>query len=625
MFTILKDRKLELRPEKRNLVLGVIMYTYKTIIFDLDGTLFKTDTIFVDAVYQLCQSREIELIDKKKITKLIGKTSFEVCQELFGGNLGRDEIEGIRTELRTNEDKIFARSAQLYDGVKEILTLLKNDGYTLGLCTNDSNEYVNRILGHFNIKQHFDIIKYRVDGLEKYQLIKQILEESACCSAIVVGDTNVDFEAAEEVRCISIGVSYGYGENDYQKFDFVANNPLDIYRTVKNINGVYKEIANQILSRKQGNKPIIVGINGVDTSGKSTFTKGLERYIFKTGFKSQIVAIDDFHNPSHIRNKEKDPVISYYNNAFDIKKIEDELMKPIAANGVIDKELLLLDIEKNEFTNRKRYIVDEDTIILFEGVLLYRAPLNQYFDLRIFIDITFDEVLVRAVKRDANLFGDAIIERYNNKYIPIQKLYFKQNAPKELSDIIIDNNDYCNPKVIKQPNLNKSADILFKLEDIEEKHLCEIDKMAEDNETREMLGVFTVSSLNDFTLKNNISKAIINKNNEFIGVVELFNISWRNRRAELSIAIKPQMRERGYGCAAINKMLEIAFVEHGIYRVHLRVIETNIKAINLYKKVGFIQEGVCRGESLRKGKFANQIQMSILPLEWIKNINSKLE
>lgn len=64
-------------------------------------------------------------------------------------------------------------------------------------------------------------------------------------------------------------------------------------------------------------------------------------------------------------------------------------------------------------------------------------------------------MIKRAVKRDANLFGDTIIEKYKNKYIPIQKLYIERNAPEDKSDIIIDNNDYCNPKIIKQPDLNQ--------------------------------------------------------------------------------------------------------------------------------------------------------------------------
>lgn len=74
---------------------------------------------------------------------------------------------------------------------------------------------------------------------------------------------------------------------------------------------------------------------------------------------------------------------------------------------------------------------------------------------KIFLDISFDEVLKRAAKRDLSLLGKDVIEKYNNKYIPIPKLYIEKYNPKILSDIIIDNNDYWNPKIIKHPNDNR--------------------------------------------------------------------------------------------------------------------------------------------------------------------------
>jgi RimJ/RimL family protein N-acetyltransferase len=254
--------------------------------------------------------------------------------------------------------------------------------------------------------------------------------------------------------------------------------------------------------------------------------------------------------------------------------------------------------------------------VLFEGVLLYREPLNQYFDLRIFIDISFEEVLNRACKRDSSLFQD-VTQRYNNKYIPIQKLYMKQYNPKEQSDIVIDNNDYWNPIFIKCNNIHNTEIARIQLEELREEHLHEIGKMLEDDEAREMLGVISQPVLSDYKGKNNISYAILNVENEFVGIVELFDISWKNRRGELSIVIKSQMRGHHFGYDAIYEILKIAFIEYGMNRIWLRVLETNQKAINLYKKVGFLKEGICREESLRNGEFINQIQMSILAKDWI--------
>ena len=45
-------------------------------------------------------------------------------------------------------------------------------------------------------------------------------------------------------------------------------------------------------------------------------------------------------------------------------------------------------------------------------------------------------------------------------------------------------------------------------------------------------------------------------------------------------------------------------------KISLTVVETNIKAINLYKKYGFIEEGVLRNDRLHKdGSYYNTIIM----------------
>lgn len=594
------------------------MFNYKTIIFDLDGTLFKADIVFINAIQQICKSRGIELADKESIVRLIGEPATVICRRIFGESLSDEEVQAIRRELRKIEDEIISDAGMLYDGVKDLLDNLRKDGYTLCICTNGSREYVDKILDTFGINEYFKIIKSRVEGLRKYQLVRQILDDNACCSAIVVGDTAIDLEAADKAGCLAIGVSYGYGGDCCKNADFTADSPSDVYRIIKKINGLYKDIAIQILNKKQTNKPLLVGINGIDTSGKTIFTKELDRYLSNVGFKTQTISIDEFHNPSQIRNRDNDPITSYINNAFDIAKIEDQIMRPIASEGILDKELMLLDLEEDKFINKKRYIVDKDTIVLFEGVLLYREPLNKYFDLRIFIHISIDELLRRAQKRDSILFGDAVVERYIRKYIPIQKLYIEEHNPKSISDIVIDNEDYLNPEIIKSPSYNKYDEDRIKLEEIEDTHLCEICKMLEDDEAIEMLGVVGIPQIIDYKGKNNLGYAIIGENQEFVGVVELFNISWRNRRAELSIAVKASMRGKGYGHMAINKILDLGFREHGLNRIWIRVIETNSKAISLYKKAGFIQEGICRTESLRNGRFVNQLQMSILKSEWIE-------
>jgi phosphoglycolate phosphatase len=426
------------------------MKDYKTIIFDLDGTLFESGPIFYHSLSQVCKIRGLEPLEKEKVMELIGEPMTKVCKEIFGKSITDQEIEEIRVQARNAGGGNITERGRLYAGVTEMLDNFKAQGYSLCICSNGSSQYVENVLQSFGIRDYFNIIKSRIEGVSKAQLIKEILEETQSPSAIVVGDRMIDFQGAQDAGCLSIGVSYGYGPKECQGADFSVGNTMDIYHVVNKINGLYKEAAQEIEGNKKEGKPLLVGINGVDASGKTTFTRELANYLINSGHRVQIIHLDDFHNPSSIRNKESDPIISYTNNAFNLERIEEELLKPMVSEAIVDKKLLLLNLNTDKFNMTKRYIIDKDTIVLFEGVLLYREPLVQYFDMKIFIDISFDEVLKRAVKRDAAIMGDQVAEKYRKKYIPIQQAYLERYMPREISKIIIDNENYDNPRIVKR-------------------------------------------------------------------------------------------------------------------------------------------------------------------------------
>lgn len=593
------------------------MYFYKTIIFDFDGTLFKTDSVFVEAFREVCSAREIPFQSEKDIVKFIGEPMTDICRHFFGQDISNDEVDCISSEVRNIENEIIPKLGKLYDGIEDTLEKLRADGYKLCICSNGSRQYLDNILDTFRIKDKFSLVKSRIEGITKSQLIKQILDDNKCCSAIVVGDTYIDFEAADAAGCLSIGVSYGYG--DYAKADFIAHSTSDIYYIIKKINNVLKDVAQQLIMKKEKSKPLFVGINGVDTSGKTTFTNEVSKYLAKLGCKVQVIHMDDFHNPSRIRNIEPDPVISYFNNAFDFETLQKEIFEPVSCEGVLDKELMLLDLQKDRYNNKRRYNIDKDTIILIEGVLLYREPIDRYFDCRIYIDISFDEVINRALQRDSVIFGDSVTERYYSKYIPIQKLYIEKYKPKEKCDIVVNNENFLKPE-IKKSSANRPETGKISLEPMENKYIDEVRKMHTDSVAQEMLGIVSLPDLSCYTDENSKCYSILTENNEFAGMVELFNISWKNRRAEFSIAIKPSLRGNGYGYEAVRMMLYIGFYELGLNRIWLRVLEHNNHAISLYEKAGFVKEGICREESLRGGRFINQIQMSILKREWTSNM-----
>ena len=100
-----------------------------------------------------------------------------------------------------------------------------------------------------------------------------------------------------------------------------------------------------------------------------------------------------------------------------------------------------MDLNSDTFILKRKYDISEQTIVLLEGVLLYRQPLEDLIDFKIFLDIDFDEVLRRATVRDVPKYGSQFLEKYRKKYIPIQQWYLSSCDPKGKSDIVVDNSN----------------------------------------------------------------------------------------------------------------------------------------------------------------------------------------
>lgn len=193
-------------------------------------------------------------------------------------------------------------------------------------------------------------------------------------------------------------------------------------------------------------KPAVVGINGVDTSGKTVFAQGLERFLKSQGVPVQTVHLDDFHNPREIRGRDRSPE-GYLKYAFDLDALAELLSCGKSSPKTMTRTLLNLD--QDTYTNEKTFCFTRDTVILVEGVMLFRPPLRQLLDYKVFLQIPFEEVLKRAAKRDVPKYGEAFLEQYRQRYIPAQKLYLDEFLPVQQEQLVVDNTDFSHAVMVK--------------------------------------------------------------------------------------------------------------------------------------------------------------------------------
>jgi len=209
----------------------------------------------------------------------------------------------------------------------------------------------------------------------------------------------------------------------------------------------------QTLKSLKKDKPLLIAIDGVDTSGKTT----LADQIFVLMKAQEVfdpirIQIDKFHNPREIRKQKGDlSPEGFFYDSFNYQAIFQNVINPVR-NGAnkINKEIY--DYRIDEGIIPVETPISKDTIILFDGIFMNRDELYQVWDLSIFLDIKFETVLERALQRDIELFRneETIKLRFLKKYIPGEKLYLEKCNPINRADIVIDNNDFMNPKLIKK-------------------------------------------------------------------------------------------------------------------------------------------------------------------------------
>lgn len=100
---------------------------------------------------------------------------------------------------------------------------------------------------------------------------------------------------------------------------------------------------------------------------------------------------------------------------------------------------------------------------------------------------------------------------------------------------------------------------------------------------------------------------------EYIGNVGLYQIDWKNRKAEYAIMIGDKAAwGQGFGLDATQSLLNFAFNELNLHRVYLYVLAHHQRAIRLYEKAGFTVEGRLQEDNFRDGAYRDTLVMAIL-------------
>lgn len=209
--------------------------------------------------------------------------------------------------------------------------------------------------------------------------------------------------------------------------------------------------------------PVRVAIDGAGNAGKTTFANELVEPLEKLGRPVIRSTIDGFHNPPEIRRRQgKFSPKGYFEDSYDYPQLKKYLLDPLGPNGNLEYKESVYNFRINKPTYVETRTADKNSILIFEGIFLFNQHLFDYWDYKIYIDVSFDITLERAIVRDKDFFGgkENVIQIYKKRYIPGQEMYLSMRNPIGISDIVLNNNDYRNP-IVTKISKNKLHNNLF--------------------------------------------------------------------------------------------------------------------------------------------------------------------
>ncbi|MCX6769565.1 MAG: HAD hydrolase-like protein [Candidatus Micrarchaeota archaeon] len=422
--------------------------TAELLIFDLDGTLFQSAKANFEGMKKVFSGMNLQIhISERNVAENLGKPSEQFYRSILPP--GKFALwKKIRANIRKEYYPSISRHGRLFPGVIETLGALKRRGYKLALYSNCSVDYFNAAIKALKIRGYFDYAEcVQENGLTKTALVKKISSRFSNPKAAVIGDRESDLEAAKRNDALSIGALYGYGKSEAKKADISIGEFAELAAIFDRRLPIFERVLSEISRKKQKGRAFVVGITGIDTSGKTMFAEAFANFLKSRKCRVQAISVDDFHNQREIRYSGKNQADNYYNKSFDYATIAEKLLIPVHRKRSFIAKLTLLNLHTDRYETKKSYAFDGNTIVVFEGVFLFRKELAPYIDYRVFLEIPPGESKRRAKARDVPIYGKEVLRKYDAKYLPAQKRYLRQFPPSRMADIVIDNCNFERPKI----------------------------------------------------------------------------------------------------------------------------------------------------------------------------------
>lgn len=200
------------------------MNKYKYILFDLDGTISESAGGIRKSLEHAITELGKPLPDLDDYTLYIGPPLIDTFRNVCHFS-EEDCLKGIEL-YRSFYDEKGKYFNKLYDGIKDVLVKLKENGSKIAVCSSKYEKFAEEIVEILGVSDCFDAVcGSTLDGSrkDKKDLIPYAVKSLGGDfnfkkeNTVMLGDTYFDARGARQCGVDFIGVEYGYGSTEAMK------------------------------------------------------------------------------------------------------------------------------------------------------------------------------------------------------------------------------------------------------------------------------------------------------------------------------------------------------------------------------------------------------------------------
>lgn len=199
---------------------------FKTVIFDLDGTLIDSAPDLRDALGAALRTLGLEPVDLATTTGFIGNGVEVLVRRAIRHRRGNVDESGFGRAMAAFHDHYRRHGTDLtrpYPGVPALLEQLRSAGCALGLCTNKPSEPARAICHELGLLRFFgavtggDTLAMRKPDAEPLAHTMRSLSGTRE-GTLYVGDSAVDYQTAKAARIAMVFFEGGYQQTPIADF-----------------------------------------------------------------------------------------------------------------------------------------------------------------------------------------------------------------------------------------------------------------------------------------------------------------------------------------------------------------------------------------------------------------------